>query len=42
MKKEHEVKLDRTEANMLRWMCGERRIQITVGTGTSQFSYQER
>lgn len=43
MKKEQDVKLDRTEPNMLRWMCGfQLQTSQNVGTGASQSGYRER
>jgi len=48
MKVEHELKLNRTEMNMIRWMCGvklnERKkneLERTLRIGTSQFDDQK-
>ena len=49
MKVEHELKLNRTEMSMIRWMCGvklnERKkseeLQRTLMIGTSQFDDQK-
>jgi len=42
MKKEHEVKLDRTEVSMLKWRKEKKRRNCrTVRTETSQSGYQK-
>ena len=48
MKVEHELKMNRTEMNMIRWMCGvklnERKkneLERTLRIGTSQFDDQK-